>query len=362
MKAKFYTFLLCCLFFIIISKAQVNIQTIVPPSTDTISVCLDTFQVQIIIVNDTLQIDNVAIQHIFPQGIFLTNIVFSNNVDSFDISNTNQPLFFTDSLNTGDSIIIVLSAFAGCDFSDSIALDTTNVTYLINDNLNFQQDISNSYNVERPDININVLLNSSLSGNVGDSSFFREIVICNNGFGSLDSLSFTIDIEPEIILDSLSMFNTKVVNIPFTIVGNQAIVTFSDSLIKLIPSTDGDSLLELDECIVIREHFTITSCTPDPNLPFQTTYSVSWGCNNQICQTDTTNANVTVLPGSPAMRFVPIDSLFIPTSYCDTTPGQVGFLYTNLGNDGTLPPGAGVATDLKIFFHYNIRFFFFFIK
>jgi gliding motility-associated-like protein/uncharacterized repeat protein (TIGR01451 family) len=105
---------------------------------------------------------------------------------------------------------------------------------------------------------------------------------------------------------------------------------------------DGDNLLEFNEEATLIEKIMITDCgTPSFDNPSQ--LRVGWGCNNSICQSDSTEAEVTILTSTqnPEIQFV--TKYTHPTSYCSAEP-DVQEMY--IINTGELP-AANVILDMR---------------
>ncbi len=320
---------------------------------DSFSVCLDTIPIQIIITNDSAKTaDSLFIKHIMSDGVNFTGN-FSGAI-LVDAAISNMPVFFIDSLPSGQTDTIQFTAFPNCDFiRDTImVIDTTIVNYLFNSNSFFAQFIPSSYNV--PFANLlfmDSVINGNINGNIGQD-FTRTIIFCNGGAGKIDTVLFTVDLEMEVSLIRFSLPSFSPTDtIPYTKVGNTFTLIITDSLI--INSTqNGDSLFEQDECIVIVEDIIVTSCTSSEEP--QTDYIASWGCNNQTCQSVETNANVEVKAYEPIIK-VTTDTTFTPANYCSTDTGTLNFTYTNTANTFVIP-GDAVAADLVVVVRWDANF------
>ncbi|PCH69206.1 MAG: hypothetical protein COC01_02115 [Bacteroidetes bacterium] len=334
--------------------AQVRILPLIPPSTDTLAVCLDTFQTQLVVINDTVQIDSMVIEYYFPNGVFLTEIDFSKNLSATDTTNANQPMFFTGAIAAGDSLIVHFSAFARCDFSGS-AIDSIAVHYFISGGQIDTSVVSQSYNLITAELTMGVTDNGNEDLNVGFQFLAgdgREITICNNSFVPVNNFTFTSVLEPEV---ELIEYFIRGDSGDFTITDTSGVIAFNDNFFNTLT---GDSIF-FDECIIITERIKVVSCTPG-----QTDYFLEWGCNEQVCQQValTGGAEVNVANAQQVQPsifiFHELDSL-VPTNYCSADTGTASFRFENTGTDisGFFPfPGNAMATDLGFSVRYSYDF------
>lgn len=94
---------------------------------------------------------------------------------------------------------------------------------------------------------------------------------------------------------------------------------------------DGDTLLEINESVTIIEKMLIEHCgTPSFDNP--SLIRVGWGCNSDICQYDSVNLSLTILPSTenPDLRFE--TEYGYPVDYCAGTPSTNQVRVINEGN------------------------------
>jgi len=156
------------------------------------------------------------------------------------------------------------------------------------------QITTGSYKVETGLVLITSVTPLSLSGKAGEI-VTRTITIKNTRQGPINLLKFS-----DQHLPGLSM--------QLTGIGGQNIGTtfFQVDVPGNIFTTigDGDNLLEFNEILVLTEQITITACQ-DVSFPISSVIRVGWGCDGTLCQSDTAQAAVIVLPSdlNPNLRF-----------------------------------------------------------
>ena len=315
--------------------------------SDTISVCLDTAQYTISIKNDSTQTaDSVFAEYIMQNGFAFTGNF--SGADSVDSTIPNAPIFFLDSLQGGDSAVITFSAIIGCDFigNDTLLVaDTANVDYLYNVGSFFVLVVTSSYNIGIADLSLTTIFGQQTK-NVGVTAN-RFVKVFNGGFGAVDTVILTINVEPEL---EVAQYLIGGYPIPYDTTGGIVTIILTDTLISLGTGDTTNTLLEKSEIIEIVEWITVVSCTPG-----QTDYTVEWGCNAQTCQSVTTNANVNVPDGNPDITTTHLPDSLVATGYCENTTGTTAFRYENTGQDViNFPPNNAVATDLKVPFDNNL--------
>ena len=94
---------------------------------------------------------------------------------------------------------------------------------------------------------------------------------------------------------------------------------------------DGDPFFEYNEVVIFTEEVTVTDCGIPPNT-IVSLVQIGWGCDGTICQSDSAEAAVAVLPSgnNPLLVFTPLYAP--PLSYCGSEPAVQEFLVVNTGN------------------------------
>jgi gliding motility-associated-like protein len=254
-----------------------------------------------------------------------------------NISNLGAPVFSVGTIGVGADVTFTLNVQANCDlvgainsgqlFSNTIKANYTGGMDQIN---------TVNYPIETGLIVIESVTPFSLSGEIGQV-LTREIRIKNTRLGPISRIDFR-DIHFPGFTGSIAGSATE---------SNTSPVLFQAELDGSYFTSvgDGDQFLDFNESVTIFEKITITNCgTPSFDNPSQ--IRVGWGCGGDICQYDSAEAEVTILPSTqnPELQFV--TRYIHPTSYCATTPDVQEMLIINNGN---LP-----ATDVILDFRVNM--------
>lgn len=139
-------------------------------------------------------ISNIVVRDSMPAGInYVAGSVSGTNVSfGSTIVLNNVVTFNVSSLPASSSVDIKWVAKAGCSVS-STAADITN-TYKVSWGTNFAAPFTTStYSILFPSISITPNVTGTYNASCF-TPFVREIQICNGGFGSVDSITFT-DVE-----------------------------------------------------------------------------------------------------------------------------------------------------------------------
>lgn len=199
-----------------------------------------------------------------------------------NISDLSNPIFSITDIATLTTCNVSFSASAGCDVMNYLAAgmparNIATINYTANGFGTFDSDTSFTYIIKQPNVSITSVTNQSYSGNVGDT-YTRCITITNGGLGTLSQFTFTGQHGTGIQINSIDK-GTRVTQ------GNTEIVTLGGADFAGIGN--GNTLFESGESIVICENVTVTNC-----ISVATSYNAGWGCNNQVCQSSSSSANV----------------------------------------------------------------------
>ena len=160
----------------------------------------------------------------------------------------------------------------------------------------------------------------------------RNITITNSGNGHITSFLFTITKQSNVIIHNINKGSV-------TTSGNTYYVTVGANDFKTIG--DNDSLFELNESIVIEETVVAGGIN---NLG--ESYSLTWGCNSQNCQTVNSSATMTVnLSLVPNLSFTPSTSL--NTCYGGSNASNMQLRIINTGS--------AVANNIEIDIYQTIN-------
>jgi len=245
-----------------------------------------------------------------------------------NISDLSNPVFAITNIATLTNRNITFAASAGCDVMAYLAAglparNIARVNYTANGFNTFDSDTSFTYIIKQPNLSITSVTNQSYSGNVGDT-YTRCITITNGGLGALSQFVFTDQHGNGIQINSIDK-GTRITQ------GNSEIVTLSAADFATIGN--GNVLFESGENIVICENVTIANC-----VSVSTAYNAGWGCNNQVCQSSNSSANV-VFPN------------LTPNLVVTSTPSQSACYGMNQPNVQKLVirnTGLGQATNVSI--------------
>jgi len=233
----------------------------------------------------------------------------------------NQPVFLLSTIPTLSTLNITFSATVGCDIiqytSGGGAIENKiRVDYTAN-NIHNYDTYTSPYTIRQPNLSIASVTNQSYSGNIGDV-FTRCITIVNSGLGELSQVIFT-DIHGNGI--QVNNVSTGV----WVNSGNTETITLNAAQFNTIGNNNG--LFEQGESITICETVKVLSCAA-----VSSDFSAGWGCNNQICQSVISSANV-VFP-----NLIPnliVSSINIPMNEClgpgNPSPQELLIANTGLG-------------------------------
>ena len=224
---------------------------------------------------------NVSVAVNMPSGLIYVAGTITGATEQ-NISDLSNPVFAITDIATLTNRTITFSAGAGCDVMAYMAAglparNIARVNYTANGFNTFDSDTSFTYLIKQPNVSITTVTNQSYSGNVGDT-YTRCITITNGGLGALSQFVFTDQHDNGIQINSINR-GTRVTQ------GNTEIVTLGAADFTTIGN--GNALFESGENIVICENVTVTNC-----VAVSSAFTAGWGCNNQVCQSSNSSANV----------------------------------------------------------------------
>ncbi|HNG90245.1 MAG TPA: hypothetical protein PK858_08570, partial [Saprospiraceae bacterium] len=164
----------------------------------------------------------------------------------------------------------------------------------------------------------------AVSGQQGDM-VTRTVTLQNTRQGPISALSISDLHQPGISVEVVGLGGANVtaqlfqVDVPgsaFTAIG------------------DGDALLEFGEELVLTQKITITKCSPTPtSVPSLIT--AGWGCDGSVCQRDSINAEVQIVPSTknPKLAFFP--KYTPPRDFCGEVPSTQELIIVNQGDAAT---------------------------
>ncbi len=278
----FYILLFSFLLFSKTTFSQGNRLVITSSVPTELTVCGEqqTFTLQLYNPSPNL-LTNVSLSVTLPDGMRYTTGSISGGTEQ-NISNLSAPVFALNDIATLTNRTITFSASAGCDVMAYLAAglparNLARVNYTANGFNTFDGDTSFTYLIKQPNVSITTVTNQSYSGNVGDT-YTRCITITNGGLGALSQFVFTDQHDNGIQINSINR-GTRVTQ------GNTEIVTLGAADFATIGN--GNGLFESGESITICENITVTNC-----VAVSSAFTAAWGCNNQVCQSSNSSANV----------------------------------------------------------------------
>ncbi|MBT7995496.1 MAG: PKD domain-containing protein, partial [Bacteroidetes bacterium] len=297
--------------------AQVNVTSTVP---SFLYLCgnSDSFTVTVYNTSTTATLSSVKLKVIMPDGMFYdTGSVSGTNVSQYNIDTLNKPIFSLPNISPSTSLKIRFYASAGCNLTSSSLLTNTNrVDY---NTSNYFTASSANYTVKKPSISISNITNQSATLNKCFDTLSRAITITNGGTGYLESFTFVITSE-----DNVIVYNINKGSVVTT--GNTTTVTLSKS--DFLGIGDNDSIFEYNESLVLTE---IVVAGGIDSL--DESYAVSWGCNNQVCQTNTNSASISInLSNVPNLVFTAYPYINRCYGASNASPQQIRIINTGSAN------------------------------
>ncbi len=243
-------------------------------------------------------------------------------VTQANVSNPAAPQFNLPSLAAGASQTFTLKAKANCETATCI----DNTAVFVNDIAvqwsggNASVTTNPPYVVERALLLITNVANTVMSG-TRDEVLQRKLTVKNTRLGAVSSFTIRDDHQVGITISSLqgttlqntaTVFELRLGPADFATIG------------------DGDGLFEFNETLVVTEDILIQSCGVDESSAVSN-ISVSWGCNNSVCQEEAVTAVVVFEPYDkvPTLTFEPIVN--VPDCLCGPEGTQQGMKITNNG-------------------------------
>ncbi|HMX41409.1 MAG TPA: hypothetical protein PKD78_13830, partial [Saprospiraceae bacterium] len=243
----------------------------------------------------------------------------------FNISNPNAPVFTVADIPSGGARNIVITVKASCDLvqeinSGKLFSVQTNSIYLGGST----PGTSQLFKVETGLLILTAVNPIAVSGQQGDM-VTRTVTLQNTRQGPISALSISDLHQPGISVEVVGLGGANVtaqlfqVDVPgsaFTAIG------------------DGDALLEFGEELVLTQKITITKCSPTPtSVPSLIT--AGWGCDGSVCQRDSINAEVQIVPSTknPKLAFFP--KYTPPRDFCGEVPSTQELIIVNQGDAAT---------------------------
>lgn len=276
--------------------------------------------------NDTLRSVSVNIQ--FPGGVnYIPGTLGGNGFAEASISQLDSIILSAPNIPPFQSDTFRILMTAGCDASDSAAVSHfVRVLYSGGgDSL-----LTDPFSILRPALSIQSISPLSFTGPVG-SSFQRCVSVINGGYGELSAFSIVLESSASSLSHANFVLAANGTPIPSTVSGDSIILLISAAQIAAIG--DLDTLFEQNEVLEICFQVNVDDC-----IDLSTDISVLWGCGGQICENQTSTANVVV----PAL----VPNLVVNDYYVESKcygSGIPSLIKIVLQNNGT-----GPARDVEI--------------
>ncbi len=270
--------------------------------------------------NTTEPLDGIQINLQFD-GIF--NYVpgsVSSNAAEYNINDLNQPVFELQTVPPDHTEQIALVLNISCaDYEAVFGTSHKYELWAYYANEPPINGITNTLVIDVPFLAINPdqISNNPFTGNVGEE-FERTIPITNTSLGTLDSFAFRVEHDTSIIVNNV---------FPGTII-NQDSAGYTLFLSGPEFQTIGNNNLGLDinETLLITENITIIDCEDAIS-----TYYYEWGCGDELCQTESVGANVSIEEVESEVEFEVIEELDIGDCYCGDVPVHQKITFVNTG-------------------------------
>ncbi|MEI6411434.1 MAG: hypothetical protein WCR52_18745, partial [Bacteroidota bacterium] len=271
--------------------------------------------------NSGAAIANVLVGLTLPTGIEYRAGTVVGAVQ-FNISNLGAPKFrLSNAMAIGESITFTFTLHATCAataainsgaiFKNNIKVDYTGGT---------QQLTTLAYPVETGLLIIASINPQAITGTTGDV-ITRTIIIRNTRQGPISSLQF---------------MDQHVKGANFSLMGLTGQSPFPTLYKADIPGSyftsfgDGDALMEFGEDITLTQKITLTTCE-SPSTTIPSTVIIGWGCDNMVCQSDSIDASITVLPPTANANLVFTTKYNLPVDLCASIPAVQEMTITNNG-------------------------------
>lgn len=260
----------------------------------------------------------------------------ASGAEEVSISNPQQLHFLIPAISPDQTVSVHLGVFAPCPCYDTLNTGTVfsnQIQFLAGtDTLTLN---SPPFAVETAQLVITQIANTVLTGSKGDQ-FTRTFTVLNTRPGALSSFLFEDYHQGG-----------------FDISSNQGIIEVNQPghfALRLNGNDfqftgDGDMLFEQGESITITETITITSCGYSPPSSLSN-ISISWGCENQSCQSVHQTALVQFQPSTLAAVLQVIPTIEAPVCLCADGGVPQKLSIVNLGDEPAFALSFSIKQDL----------------
>jgi len=336
-KSRCYTFFLTVslLFLSLFALGQGKVAvSIANPSA--FELCIPSDYVEIEIRNITTStVTGLLCELKLPTGVnYIAGSINSTQASEQNITNLNKPLFSISNLAITQAAVLKVRLAVDCDI----------ISFLNNGGL-AQIESTTSYsggtvgkssspfNVKQPSLQITSITNQLKTADLQEV-FVRVVTLKNSGTGRLSNATFWRRNQ-----SGLQLISAQGGTITYS--GDTIFSTLDSAAFVSIGNSD--KYFDLNETITLTDTLKVIACS---NLA--TTYRAYWGCNNKVCSSTASSANVSISTKSPDIVITTNAS----TSNClnGTLLDQQAVLY-NKGSD------TARAVDFHVFNAYSSGYY-----
>ncbi|MCC6410693.1 MAG: gliding motility-associated C-terminal domain-containing protein [Saprospiraceae bacterium] len=266
--------------------------------------------------------NNVTVSISLPDGInYVPGSV--NGASAVDLSNPQLPVFGLGDMPAGQTSGFFLLLEASCSLIENINNGLVfQHTIGVTGSTGAVQNTTSTYAVETGFLIISEITPQVFGGEQGEV-FTRTIKVQNTRLGRIGSISLRDSHQPGILIDLPGAASSSL---------NGSVLDGTYTGVFFTQFGDGDVWFEKDETVELKETITINDCG-NPALNVTSGLRVAWGCDNMVCQYDSTLAVVQVEPtdNNPDLQFSSVFGL--PVNYCGQTTAQQVLTIVNVGAD-----------------------------
>jgi len=297
-------------------QSKVNITSVTPSS---VHVCADASWLEIDVRNITTStLSGLTAEVILPTGMkYVTSSITGTGVTEANVSNPQKPLFDLPTLKLANSVSFKIKITAGCDI----------ISFLANGGLAqakvevFYSGGKTTHNttpltIYQPSVKITSVTNQFATADL-NTVLVRSITITNGGKGKIEQVNFQQVNQKGLNITGYSGGSTSTS-------GDTIWSDFTQSNISKVGNKDG--YLDQNETLTIYDTILVSSCND-----LKSYYSLKWGCDGSICETDYASATVTISTKTPTLAFTPKSSTTI--CFANSNKHLQELEIKNTGND-----------------------------
>jgi hypothetical protein len=238
---------------------------------------------------DTLAGVQVVVE--LPIGVRYLPGSVSGGFSQVSIVQLDSVTFGGPNLLPGQRDTLYYQASAGCGAVAGAVLDGIRVLH----SAGTSQTPGQPYSILRPALSVQSITNASITGNVG-LSFTRCVTVVNGGFGGLTQFYIVVARDAASLVHTNFRVGASGLPLTTTLQGDSILVAIGPAAIAQVGDLDG--ILEQNESFQICYNVFVQEC-------FDLTSEIGtyWGCGGNVCEVQTSSANVTVPTLVPNILF-----------------------------------------------------------